>query len=82
MNEEIKVNGNFAVRVGNMWAKSDYEGAKLTKQPDSLMDFKRAYKLANEVGGKVHMFKPQEISESELNNLMLAAGVGNQDEDN
>lgn len=24
MNEEIKVNGNFAVRVGNMWAKRDY----------------------------------------------------------
>ena len=81
MNDDIKVNGNFAVRVGNMWAKSDYEGAKLTKQPDSLMDFKRAYKLASEVGGKIHMFKPQEISESELSNLVLAAGIDNKDED-
>ncbi len=51
MNEETKVNGNFAVRVGNMWAKRDYEGAKLTEQPNSLMKFADAYKLAKRDSG-------------------------------
>lgn len=78
--DEIKVNGNFAVKVGNMWAKSDYEGAKLTKQPDSLMDFKRAYKLASEIGGKVCMFKPSEISDKEMENLVMASGLNNEED--
>lgn len=81
MNEEIKVNGNFAVRVGNMWAKRDYEGAKLTEQPDSLMKFADAYKLAQKIGGKVHMFKPKEIAESEMESLILAAGIKQHEEE-
>ncbi len=82
MKEEIKINGNFAVRVGNMWAKRDYEGAKLTEQPDSLMKFADAYKLAKKIGGKVHMFKPKEIPEAEIESLILAAGIKeSEDED-
>lgn len=73
--EDIKITGNFAVKVGSMWAKDDYEGAKLTKQPDSLMDFKRAYKLAEKTGGTIHMFKPQEVTKDELENLAIAAGM-------
>lgn len=80
--EDIEVTGNFAVKVGNMWAKKDYEGVKLTKQPDSLMEFKRAYQLAEETGGKVHMFNPQEISKEEMENLAIAAGVKTESEDN
>lgn len=82
MEEEIKVNGNFAVKVGNMWAKQEYgDPVSLTDQPDKLMGFKKAYELSKKVGGRISMFKPQEIGESELNNLALAAGIGNKEEE-
>lgn len=79
--EEIKVNGNFAVKVGNMWASTSYNSVSLNEQPESLMAFKDAYKLAEKVGGKVFMFKPQEISKDEMENLILASGVNQPDEE-
>lgn len=78
--DEIKVNGNFAVKVGNMWAKQEYSSVQLTKQPDCLMDFKRAYELAKEIGGKVWMFKPSEITDSEMENLVMASGLNNEED--
>lgn len=78
--EEIKVNGNFAVKVGNMWASSSYDSVKLNEQPESLMSFKDAHKLAEKIGGKVFMFKPQEISNEEMENLILASGINQEEE--
>lgn len=78
--EETKVNGNFAVKVGNMWAAESYNSVSLNEQPESLMSFKNAYKLAEKVGGKIFVFKPKEIAESELENFILASGIKN-DED-
>ena len=80
MNVEIKVNGNFAVRVGNMWAKTEYNSVSLSEQPSSLMKFTDAYKLAERTGGKVFMFKPKEILETEMENLILAAGISRDSE--
>lgn len=78
--ESIKVNGNFAVKVGNMWAKRSYNEVNLTKQPDALTDFKQAYALSKEIGGKVYMFKPAEISDEEMENLILASQAGEGEE--
>lgn len=80
--ENIKVEGNFAVKVGNMWARKDYNEITLKDQPASLLGFKDAYKMAEKTGGKVVMFKPQELTDEELANLKIAAGIGGEgDED-
>lgn len=78
--EEIKVNGNFAVKVGKMWASSSYNSVAINDQPESLMNFKDAYKLAEKVGGKIFMFKPQEIKDDEMENLILASGLKQEEE--
>lgn len=79
--ENIKVNGNFAVKVGNMWAKRGYSEVNLTKQPAALTDFKQAYTLSKEIGGKVYMFKPSEISDEEMENLILASNAEGDEEE-
>lgn len=78
-NNEISVNGNFAVRVGKMWATEEYKSISLNEQPDALYSFKKAFALADRVGGKIVMFKPTELSEEQLAELKLAAADGNDD---
>jgi hypothetical protein len=78
-NNEISVNGNFAVRVGKMWATKDYNSINLDDQPNSLYSFKKAYELADKVGGRVVIFKPTELSDEQLAELKLAAADGNDD---
>lgn len=72
---EIKVDGNFAVKVGKMWARSSYDNVELYKQPKSLMNFKDAYELKEKVGGEIYMFKPQQLDLAEIENLKLAAEI-------
>lgn len=73
--EDIKLNGNFAVKVGNLWVKKDYNEYSLSEQPKSLVEFKAAYDIANKVGGKVFMFKPVEIDDEKIEDLKMAAGL-------
>ena len=77
----IDVKGNFAVRVGNMWAQKDYSEIKLKEQPNQLDTFKNAYKLAEKTGGRIVMFKPQELTDDQLTELKLAASDGVSDDD-
>ena len=76
-NNEISVNGNFAVKVGKMWAYESYENIKLDKQPCALYTFKKAFALAEKIGGNVYIFKPTEIDEEKLAELKLAAAEEN-----
>lgn len=79
--ENIKIEGNFAVKIGKMWAVDGYN-LELREQPKSLLGFKDAHKVAEKTGGKIVMFKPIELSDDELVNLKLAAGLtGKEDED-
>lgn len=79
--EESKISGLFAVKVGSMWAKTEYGSElKLTEKADTLLDFNKAYKIAKKTGGKIYQFKPQEISDDELKTYVRAAGI-EKDED-
>lgn len=78
-NNEISVNGNFAVRVGKMWATKSYSDINLNDQPNSLYSFKKAYELAEKVGGSVVVFKPTELSAEQIAELKLAAADGGND---
>ena len=80
--ENIKIEGNFAVKVGNMWAKQDYNEIALKDEPVSLLGFKEAYKMAEKTGGQVVMFKPTELPDEELANLKLAAEIGGEGDEN
>lgn len=71
--ETINVKGNFATKVGKMWAQKEYSGISLTEQPQSLTSFKEANKLAQETGGRVWMFKPVELTDEQIADLKLAA---------
>ena len=75
-NGEIKVNGNFAVKVGKLWARNDYNEVSLHEQPKSLMTFKDAYDLNEKVGGEIYIFNPRKLDLAEVENLKLAAGIG------
>lgn len=76
--EEIKLNGNFAVKVGQMWAKKSFDSIELDNQPKALVSFTDALSLAEKTGGKVVMFKPIEISDEKIEELKLAAEVKNE----
>ena len=80
-NNEISVNGNFAVRVGKMWATKEYNSINLNEQPNSLYSFKKAFNLAEQVGGRVVIFKPTELSDEQLAELKLAATDDDRDID-
>lgn len=71
--ETINVKGNFAAKVGTMWAKKNYDGIELNEQPESLNSFKEANELAQKIGGKVYMFKPVELTDEQIADLKLAA---------
>ena len=75
--EEIKVNGNFAVKVGKLWATKDtYSGGvALHEQPESLMEFSKAYELSEKVGGEVYIFRPEPITKEKMEDLRLAADM-------
>jgi hypothetical protein len=75
----IDVKGNFAVRVGKMWASKDYSEVRLSKNPKSLLSFKDAHNLAEEVGGKIIMLKPVDLTEEQIADLKLAATSDNND---
>lgn len=77
-NETINVKGNFAVKVGKLWAQKGYNGISLTEQPESLTSFKEANGLAQETGGKVWVFKPIELTDEQIADLKLAA-AGNEE---
>lgn len=72
-NETINVKGNFAAKVGVMWAKKDYNSIELNDQPERLTSFKEANELAQKIGGKVYMFKPVELTDEQIADLKLAA---------
>ena len=72
-NETINVKGNFAVKVGKLWAQKDYGSFKLTEQPECLMSFAKAATMAQETGGSLFMFKPVELSDEQIADLKLAA---------
>lgn len=72
-NETINVKGNFAAKVGKMWAQKEYNGISLSEQPKSLTSFKEANELAQETGGRVWMFKPVELTDEQIADLKLAA---------
>ncbi len=76
--EEIKLNGNFAVKVGQMWARNDYSSIELTDYPKTLVSFSDALALSEKTGGKVVMFKPVEISDEKIEELKLAAEMKNE----
>lgn len=77
--EEIKLNGNFAVKVGQMWARNDYgDSVELNSHPKALVSFTDALSLAEKTGGKVVMFKPVEVSDEKIEELKLAAEVKNE----
>ncbi len=76
--EEIKLNGNFAVKVGQMWAKKSYDTIELDNYPKSLVSFTEALTIAGKTGGKVVMFKPVEISDEKIEELKLAAEMKNE----
>lgn len=76
--EEIKLNGNFAVKVGQMWAKQSYDSIELNDYPKSLVSFADAFSLSEKTGGKVVMFKPVEISNEKIEELKLAAEMKNE----
>lgn len=80
--ENIKVECNFAVKVGKMWVVDGYN-LELKDRPKSLLDFKNAHKIAEKTGGRIVMFKPTELSDEELANLKLATDIdgGKGDED-
>lgn len=71
--ETIDVKGNFATKVGTMWAKKNYDSIELNEQPKSLTSFKEANELAHKIGGKVYMFKPVELTDEQIADLKLAA---------
>lgn len=77
--ETIDVKGNFAVRVGNMWAQKDYSDIKLKEQPNQLDTFKNAYKLAEKTGGRIVVFKPQELTDEQIADLKMAATNDNEE---
>lgn len=77
-NETINVEGNFAAKVGTMWAKRDYSNIELHNQPEKLTSFKDAYELAQKIGGKVYVFKPKELTDEQIADLKLAA-AGSED---
>ena len=76
--EEIKLNGNFAVKIGEMWAKKTYDGIGLKDYPEALVSFTEALALSKKTGGKVVMFKPVEISDEKIEELKLAAEMKNE----
>lgn len=73
--ETIKVDGNFAVKVGKMWVSKQYSDVELKEQPNSLISFKEAYELREKTGGSIFMFKPIELDLAEIENLKLAAEI-------
>ena len=75
MDNEIKVDGNFAVKVGKMWVRKQYSDIDLKEQPTSLISFKEAYELKEKTGGSIFMFKPIELDLAEIENLKLAAEI-------
>lgn len=77
-NETINVKGNFAAKVGTMWAKKSYNNIELNDQPESLTSFKEANELAQKIGGKIYMFKPVELTDEQIADLKLAA-AGSED---
>lgn len=78
-NDEIKVDGNFAVKVGKLWARKDYSDVTLCERPKSLMSFKDAYNLNDKVGGEVFMFSPRKLDMQEIENLKLAAEISEEE---
>lgn len=76
--EEIQLNGNFAVKVGMMWAKETYDSIELVDYPKSLVPFADALNIAGKTGGKIVMFKPVEISDEKIEELKLAAEMKNE----
>lgn len=76
--EEIKLNGNFAVKIGNTWAKKAYDSIELKDYPEALVSFVEALALAQKTGGKVVMFKPVEVSEEKIEELKMAATLQNE----
>lgn len=76
--EEIKLSGNFAVKIGDMWAKKAYDSIELKDYPESLVPFTEALTLSKKTGGKVVMFKPVEVSEEKIEELKMAAELKNE----
>jgi len=76
--EEIKLNGNFAVKVGQVWAIKVYDSIELHDYPKALVSFTDALALSEKTGGKVVMFKPVEISDEKIEELKLAAEMKNE----
>ncbi|MBR2766822.1 hypothetical protein IKF63_01200 [Candidatus Saccharibacteria bacterium] len=76
----IDVKGNFAVRVGKMWAgeESYSESVSLSEQPKQLCSFAKAATLAEKTGGSVVMFKPIDLTEEQIADLKLAATAANE----
>lgn len=72
-NETISVKGNFAVKVGKLWAQKSYDGFKLTEQPECLMSFTSAVEIAHDTGGRLLVFKPVELTDEQIADLKLAA---------
>ena len=75
MQKEIKVDGNFAVKVGKLWVIQRYDDIELKEQPTSLVSFKEAHELKEKTGGSIFMFKPVELDLTEIENLKLAAEI-------
>ncbi len=75
----ITVNGNFAVKVGKMWASKDSYGdsVSLCENPEKLCSFAKAATLAEKTGGKIVVFKPIELSDEQIADLKLAATAEN-----
>lgn len=76
--EEIKLNGNFAVKIGETWAKKGYDGIELRDYPEALVSFTEALAMSKKTGGKVVMFKPVEVSEEKIEELKMAATLQNE----
>lgn len=76
--EEIKLNGNFAVKIGEMWAKKGYDSIELKDYPEAPVSFAEALALAQKTGGKVVMFKSVELSEEKIEELKMAATLQNE----
>ena len=70
--EEIKVEGAYAVRVGKMWVNKNYSTPELVDAPKSLISFKEAKSLADKTGGEIFIFKPEKLDEKRLEDMKMA----------
>jgi len=69
--EEIKVEGAYAVRVGKMWVNKNYSTPELVDRPRSLLSFEEACKLAYKTGGEIFVFKPEKLDEKRLEDMKM-----------